>query len=161
MENVVEVASYICTRYKNQFGEPIDEMKLHKLLYFCQRESIIQFDEPMFTAEFEAWMYGPVIVSIRKLYKDNMLNSQLSMDSIERYKSVFDKVFEVYAVKDSWSLSTLTHGEYSWRKARGVLDGASTSNGRISINDIRKDAERIKMRRFFIEQANALDIKQI
>lgn len=40
MEDVVKVASYICQRYQREFGKRIDEMKLHKLLYFTQRESI-------------------------------------------------------------------------------------------------------------------------
>lgn len=47
MENVVKVASYICQRYQQQFSKRIDEMKLHKLLYFTQREAIIQTEEPI------------------------------------------------------------------------------------------------------------------
>ena len=35
-------------RYQKEFGERISEMKLHKLLYFTQRESLIQLGEPMF-----------------------------------------------------------------------------------------------------------------
>ena len=54
MENVVKVASYICQRYQRQFGKRIDEMKLHKLLYFTQRESIIQTGQPIFEERFEA-----------------------------------------------------------------------------------------------------------
>ena len=49
-------------------------MKLHKLLYFTQRESIIQTDEPIFQEEFEAWKYGPVMTGIRRMYKDGRLN---------------------------------------------------------------------------------------
>ncbi len=48
MEKVTDIASYIYQRYQKQFGKCIDEMKLHKLLYFTQRESIIQTDEPIF-----------------------------------------------------------------------------------------------------------------
>jgi len=39
------------------------------LLYFTQRESLAQTGEPMFDATFHAWMYGPVIPTIRSLYK--------------------------------------------------------------------------------------------
>ena len=42
MEDVVKIASYICDRYQKEFGTRIDEMKLHKLLYFTQRECIAQ-----------------------------------------------------------------------------------------------------------------------
>ena len=47
MEQVLKVASYICQRYLAAFGHRIDEMKLHKLLYFTQRECIVQKGEPM------------------------------------------------------------------------------------------------------------------
>ena len=48
-------------------------MKLHKLLYFTQRECLIQKGEPMFDAQFEAWKYGPVMVQIHQHYKNDSL----------------------------------------------------------------------------------------
>ena len=48
-------------------------MKLHKLLYFTQRECLIQKGEPMFDAQFEVWKYGPVMVQIRQHYKNDSL----------------------------------------------------------------------------------------
>ena len=59
MMGILQVASYIYKRYMDDFGVRIDEMKLHKLLYFTQRECLIQKGEPMFDAQFEAWKYGP------------------------------------------------------------------------------------------------------
>ena len=70
MEKVTTIASYIYQRYQQDYGKRMDEMKLHKLLYFVQREAIIQTDEPMFKEQFEAWKYGPVMVEIRRMYKD-------------------------------------------------------------------------------------------
>ena len=55
MIGILQVASYIYKRYMDDFGVRIDEMKLHKLLYFTQRECLIQKGEPMFEAQFEAW----------------------------------------------------------------------------------------------------------
>jgi hypothetical protein len=40
MISVVKIAAYICQRYHKEFGGQIDEMKLHKLLYFMQRECL-------------------------------------------------------------------------------------------------------------------------
>ena len=77
MEDVVKIASYICLRYRRRFGRKIDEMKLHKLLYFTQRESIIRTGEPLFGDCFEAWKYGPVLVAIRQRYKNNTLHEEL------------------------------------------------------------------------------------
>lgn len=47
MADVVKITSYICRRCRQQFGKGIDEKKLHKLLYFTQRGSIIQTREPL------------------------------------------------------------------------------------------------------------------
>ena len=148
MEDVVKIASYIYQRYQQQFGKQIDEMKLHKLLYFTQRESIIQTGEPIFAECFEAWKYGPVLVSIRQLYKEDSLHKELSTSAKETYKNVFDTVFSTYASKDSWSLSSITHGEYAWRQARKEMQPDEKCHKQMLTDDIRKDAERVKQRRF-------------
>lgn len=158
MADVVKIASYICLRYRQQYNKEIDEMKLHKLLYFTQRESIIQTGEPLFEDCFEAWKYGPVMVSIRWRYRDNLLEAELSPEIIENYKSVFDMVFATYAHKDSWSLSSITHGEYAWQKARLKIT-PERQHVLIITDDIREDAERVSMRRFLYEKANSLITK--
>lgn len=40
MENLMSVASYVFNRYQETMGEKIDEMKLHKLLYFAQESQL-------------------------------------------------------------------------------------------------------------------------
>ncbi len=37
MIDVIKIASYIYKRYEDETNTEIDEMKLHKLLYFSQR----------------------------------------------------------------------------------------------------------------------------
>lgn len=152
MEDLRKIASYICQRYQKQFGKRIDEMKLHKLLYFLQRESFIQTGKPIFVDRFEAWKYGPVLVSIRKLYKDDALHEELSDAAKVSYKKVFDTIFDIYAPKDSWSLSSVTHGEYSWQQARLGVPPEEQSDKLIVTDDIKKDAERVKVRRFLCEK---------
>lgn len=66
------------------------------------------------------------------------------------YEEIFDKVFESYAAKDSWSLSSITHGEYSWQKAREGYGADEPCNVEMEVEDIRKDAERIKIRRLLL-----------
>ena len=137
MLDVVKVASYISRRYEREYGSQIDEMKLHKLLYFAQRESIIQLDQPLFADSFQAWKYGPVLVQIRSLYKQGKLTERLTSEEIATYQTVFDKVFEQYAPKDAWSLSSITHGEISWQKARVGIPAGENSDTLIALDDIR------------------------
>lgn len=152
MIDVVIAASYIYQRYMKEKGTEIDEMKLHKLLYLSQRESIIQTGEPMFSAPFEAWKYGPVVVEIRDKFKSGQLARDISSTEVAPYISIFDIVFKNYADKDSWSLSVLTHSETSWINARKGLEPEDQGSNQLTMKDICHDAERIKMRRFFYNE---------
>ena len=58
MEKITDVAQFFFGEYRKMSGEVIDEMKLHKLLYFAQRESIAITGQPMFNEMFEGWKYG-------------------------------------------------------------------------------------------------------
>lgn len=147
MENLMNVASYIYNRYENSYGECIDEMKLHKLLYFAQRESFIQKNEPLFDAVFYGWKYGPVLKNIRNAYQQKTFNKDISMDVIDRLQPIMDKVFTEYAGKDSWSLSRLTHGELSWKNSRKNIMDNENSDNPIAMEDISKDADRVRARR--------------
>ena len=144
MYNAIDIASYICNRYMQENGSQIDEMKLHKLLYFVQRESIIQNGEPLFSEQFEAWKYGPVLREIREHYKKDDFDYSYDDQSL---KPIMDKVFSEYSHILSWSLSMISHGEESWKRARKGLQEWENGNSKIAIDDIRIDAERVKMLR--------------
>lgn len=152
MVNVNTVASYIFEKYKVEFGTTIDEMKLHKLLYFAQRESIIQTGNPLFDATFRGWKYGPILKEIRESYKNNSFVPVTFSSDINEMAPIIDTVFEQYAEKDSWSLSRLTHGEYSWKKSREGVPENINSDKPINVEDIRIDAGRVKARRELLEQ---------
>ncbi len=64
MENVLNVATHISQRYFSEYSEQIDKMKLHSLMYFAQRESLIQTGEPLFDATFYGCKYGPILKEI-------------------------------------------------------------------------------------------------
>lgn len=49
--------------------------------------------------------------------------------------------------KSSWSLSRLTHGEESWKNSRINVQESENSDNKILLDDIKKDAERIRTRR--------------
>ena len=155
MESVKKVASYIAQRYQKKFGERISEMKLHKLLYFTQRESLIQLGEPMFSEDMLAWKYGPVVPSIRSLYAQDQLNDLPDDNWIAVNKSILDFVFSHYAPKEAWSLSTLSHGEISWQRARRGLSINDNGSTPLLLEDMRQDAKRTKWRRYIIDVYNS------
>jgi len=152
MIDVIKIASYIYKRYEDETNTKIDEMKLHKLLYFSQRESIIRTGQPMFSEQFAAWKYGPVVVKVRDMYKSKSLNQIPTAEELTPFIESLNFVFLNYAHKDSWTLSILTHGESSWQKARVGYGQDDHCDELLDLNDIRKDAERMKMRRFYFDE---------
>ena len=147
MEDLREVASYICTRYEDENSKAIDEMKLQRLLYLAQRESLIQNGEPLFNEVFYGWRFGPLLKEIHLAFKEHTLNEVVPQDTVDRMSPILDKVFTQYSHKDSWSLSRLTQGELSWKNSRvGVPDDANMGNP-MKLEDLREDARRIKERR--------------
>lgn len=147
MEKVLNIAAHIAQEYYSEYGQPIDEMKLHKLMYFAQRESIIQTGEPLFNATFYGWKYGPVLKEIRSAYKDGTFITIKPKKFITDCSLILKKILEEYAGKDSWSLSRLTHGEISWKNSRIGIPEEENSDNPMRLEDIIADAERIKSRR--------------
>ena len=145
MIDAIDAAKYVASSYQKRFKEPISEMKLHKLLYFAQRESLVRSNKAMFDAQFQGWRFGPVIPEVRREYHNILFNSPLWMD--QNNKDILDYVIDKYGCKDAWSLSRLTHGEYSWINSRRGIGEYENSARIISIDDIRVDAERIRNRR--------------
>jgi uncharacterized phage-associated protein len=147
METVDKVAAYVVRHYSDVFGEPIDEMKLHKLLYFAQRESYVLNGHALFDGTFVAGQYGPVVISIRTHFKNNDWPESPSEEWVEENKPVLDRVFNYYAKKSSWSLSSLTHGEISWKNARDRGGEGDHTYQPLTEADIRMDAYKIQLRR--------------
>lgn len=152
MEDVIKIASYICQRYEYQFGARIDEMKLHKLLYFTQRESFIQLDEPIFPQKFHARRYGPVMLDIHEKYQKDELHESLSPIALKKYQGVLDHVFDVYAPKNVMSLVSISKGQYSFEKVAKPYGWMERFDEEMQTEDIRKDAEKFKIRRFLLTQ---------
>lgn len=150
MLGILEIASYICGRYRRDYGAQIDEMKLHKLLYFTQRECIVQTGNPITADTFEAWKYGPVSLDVHRHFARGEIFSTEIETMGPAYTEVFDAVFKFYAQKNAWSLSTLSHGELSWQRARAGMPSTHPCTAKLKIEDIREDANRIRLRRFLV-----------
>ena len=151
MHDMKTAASYLCGRYEEAYGQKIDEMKLHKLMYFAQRESLILRGEPLFDAEFQGWRFGPVLPGLRELYKAGDFTPLAELE-LGDDQAALDAVFSEYAAADSWNLSLLSHGEICWKRSRkGVAPHESSANP-IPLDDIRMDADRMRKRRALLEQ---------
>lgn len=144
MKDLKTVASYLATRYQAEYGEKIDEMKLQKLTYLAQRESLVRTDEPLFEEEIQGWRLGPVIPDLRTYYKEETLTEVKPEELTAQERAALDAVFDEYAERESLSLSRMTHGEICWRKSRRGIRPSESSSNPIPLEDIRLDALRIQ-----------------
>lgn len=147
MNRSLIVGKYIFDKYKSEHGEKIDEMKMHKIMYFILRESLMYSDEAIFQEPFFAWKYGPVLKSIRSEYKTHNYyayeQKELPMCEINLINSVYYRYMDM----NSWTLSRLSHAELSWRKARVGMEPDDNGNVEMKLKFIKLDALREKIYR--------------
>lgn len=143
MDKITNVAGYIIERYHELTGERLDEMKLHKLLYFTQRESFAILGSPAFDGDFEGWKYGPVSREVRNNFFNGSIivpTEQIS-DSVQYIAS---NVILEYGSLASWRLSQLSHREISWNNSRVGLSEDEVGNRTILLSDIQEDAKKVR-----------------
>lgn len=141
----VDIAGVFSSRFHERTGAEIDEMKLHKMLYLAQRESLIRTGNALYPELIRAWKYGPVVVEVRTAFRRHAIPRDVLCDRSDE-AGVLDYVFNTYADKNSWSLSRLTHAEYSWQHAI-ASDPSGVGNPVMALADIAVDARRVAQRR--------------
>ena len=124
--SVQEIANYIVSYFSNIATNSIEgdltNLKLQKLLYYCQVLSLKQNDKVLFNETIEAWDYGPVIPNIYQKYKTfsrnvldtNTPNLLLKPDHI---KSIVDEVIEDKGKYTGIALMHMTHQDNAWKRA--------------------------------------------
>ena len=147
MSKTLAVAKYLNELNVERHGCDMDEMKMHKMMYFSQRESLMNTNNPLFGDSFEAWKFGPVLRSVRNEYKRNHMFESVNETLTEDEKRLVESVFERYDSFDAWDLSSLSHEELSWRQAREGLAPNENGSQKLSLRAMRVDAKREMLRR--------------
>ena len=142
MENTLAVAKTMFVMYDEMFQKKMDEMKMHKLMYFTQRESLIINNDILFSEYFCGWKYGPVLLSVRNEFHTGRLFSNVNESVSEETKALIRSVLERFGKISSWNLSTLSHEELSWKLSRKGLDSSDNGTTILSISAMRLDAAR-------------------
>ncbi len=153
MQNSRCVGKALYEKYLVRNGKSMDEMKMHKLMYFVQREALMDTDNLLFDETFYGWKFGPVLMSVRDEYKNANPYGSVADKVDEVTAALLDKVLERYADRTSWSLSRLSHDEVSWKHAREGL--SPEDNGTVPLEEkmMRVDAVRERAQRKYNEKA--------
>ena len=147
MENVLSVAKMFNTLYFSENGTNMDQMRMHKMMYLVQRESLMFYNEPLFASEFQGWKFGPVLVEVRSEYVTGGMFRSACETMSTKARELVESVYHRYNSMSSWKLSTLSHGELSWRCAREGLAAKENGTTVLSLADMRVDAARELLRR--------------
>ena len=123
MANVFDVANYILLQQDEDAGDTISNLKLQKLVYYCQGFTLAITGTPLFPESIQAWEHGPVVEPLYHQYKE-FKSSAIPMPDIDEdeVKSKFsdaqieiiNEVCDVYGQYSAWKLRNFTHDEEPW-----------------------------------------------
>jgi uncharacterized phage-associated protein len=128
----IEQATDYILAFAHEHQDFISNMKLQKLLYYAQAWHLALKNQPLFEAEFEAWIHGPVHPATYqrfKAYTFNNIDLAVEKPNLPPEAETFLlEVLEEYFPLTAYALERLTHQEQPWLEARGNLaPTASTS----------------------------------
>ena len=65
------ITNYILSMSEEDVGDGISNLKLQKLLYYCQGTYLAIKGTPLFEHPIEAWEHGPVVPEVYHQYKEH------------------------------------------------------------------------------------------
>lgn len=130
-----DIANYFI-RLANETGSFISNLKLQKLVYYAQAWHLAIYGEPLFKAQFQAWVHGPVIRGLWAKYKKYRYNpideDPPEVEFDEQTAGFLKEVADVYLGEDAYKLELMTHQEDPWIEARADLPPDAASSAVIS-----------------------------
>ncbi|MCC3440188.1 MULTISPECIES: type II toxin-antitoxin system antitoxin SocA domain-containing protein [unclassified Microcoleus] len=131
-----EIANYFIW-LASQFDVEINAYKLQKLVYYAQAWHLAIYGTPLFNADFQAWVHGPVIPDLLEKYQ-SQFSWEPIVERIERPKlseeigEFLEEVADAYLEYDDETLERMICGEMPWLEARGDLPRDESCHGIIS-----------------------------
>ena len=144
MKKELQVANYLVNAYERITDTRFEysELMLQKLMYFAQKTSLALTGKPLFHENFEGWIHGPVLKSLRGYF--DTASPVVEEDALsETDKYIIENTIHSYGQFSAWKLRDITHEEYSWKKSMEGLSNSEYGFETILIDDIRKDAEKV------------------
>lgn len=107
----LNVANYIIDNWSDKFE--ITNLKLNKLVYYSQVESLRKYNRPLFDDIVEAWQYGPVepvVYHAFSSYGRNRINKSTGLAILDATsKKLIDSVMDKLGMLTAFDLVTLSH----------------------------------------------------
>lgn len=108
---------------ENEDTDQISNLKLQKLLYYCQGAFLALKDEKLFEDDILAWTHGPVIEKIYQEYKKFGSNGITEIPDYEVFiddetDEILRNTYNTFARYSAWGLRNLTHNETPWKETK-------------------------------------------
>ncbi len=115
MFSAIQIAEYLLI----QSPEPLDKLKVQKLLYYAQGLHLALFETPLFKESILRWDKGPVVSEVRNHLNRHKGNTvELPSDTPHKLDSVsidfLNKIANAFNSHSAWHLVELTHSESPW-----------------------------------------------
>lgn len=146
MSNTHIIAQCLISEYERITRTKFDdsELKLQKLMYFVQKTSLAFTGEPLIDETFEGWKHGPVLTSLRYYFDDiKPVRDDIKLSEMDRF--IIENTICRYGQYAPWKLRELSHEETAWKNARKDLGVDDSGSRTLSIEDIKKDAAKIRL----------------
>ena len=119
--SALHISQYLISKSNpEEGGELLSNMKLQKLLYYCQGFYFAKFKTALFEDKIVAWQYGPVITNVYHSYKNYSSNGiplEVITDNFTfqlEEKEMIDDVFDYFNQFSAIKLMNMTHSEEPW-----------------------------------------------
>jgi uncharacterized phage-associated protein len=119
-----EVAETIIDLSRKRTISDLTNLKLQKLLYYCQVWHLALHDAPLFSDDVEAWIHGPAVPRVFGIFKEYRWSvierPVISLEDAGVVRHV-NEVLDSYGKYGATELERLTHSEEPWIQARRGL----------------------------------------
>ncbi len=130
--NVLDLAKYLNFLHNDLYDRNISPLKLQKVLFFLFGEwgafiknssadndgkDLVNYSMYLFDSDFEAWVYGPVVIEVYKKFNNETLSEEEIFNSFEKkYVGHFikDLCKELFELSD-FRLVELSHQKKCWK----------------------------------------------
>jgi uncharacterized phage-associated protein len=118
-----DIAKLLITQSDPEIGDIISNLKLQKLLYYCQGVNLAVYKQPLFKEDLFAWQYGPVVSEVYHKYKtygSSSINENIDdlIDIDTQSEDLIKEVYEVYGQYSALKLMNMTHKESPWNETK-------------------------------------------
>ncbi len=137
--NVANYFIYLNNQLKKDDKKSLTNKKIQKLLYYAQAWNLVINNKPLFQEDIEAWIHGPAIPSVYKVFAPfgaEQIEEDVNPEDFKNLKAeelkLLEEIWRIYGKYDAGYLETLSHSETPWLEARGGLSATEASSNIIS-----------------------------